>query len=94
VQLLFGKLYFVFAIKWVFMISLAIFEIGSLVCALAPNSIALIIGRVIAGLGSAGIFSGALITVAFSTPVEARPAYVGMIGSMYGLASVAGPLVS
>ncbi|GME66062.1 MFS general substrate transporter [Neofusicoccum parvum] len=93
VQLLFGKLYNVFPIKWVFMIALLIFEVGSLVCAVAPNSVALIVGRVVAGLGSAGLFSGALITIAFSTPVETRPAYVGMIGSMYGLASVAGPLI-
>jgi len=64
-----------------------------LVCGIAPNSIALIIGRAIAGLGSAGLFSGALIIVAYSVPLAKRPMYTGFIGAMYGIASVAGPLL-
>lgn len=73
--------------------ALFIFELGSLVCALAPTSTALIVGRAVAGLGSAGIFSGALITIANTVELSKRPALFGMIGGMYGLASVAGPLV-
>lgn len=91
--MLFGKLYGYFNIKWVFLAALFVFEVGSLICGVAPNSVTLIVGRAIAGLGSAGLFAGALITIAFSTPVETRPTYIGMIGAMYGLASVAGPLV-
>jgi MFS family permease len=53
----------------------------------------LIIGRAVAGLGSAGIFSGALIIVAYSVPLQKRPMYTGFIGGMYGIASVAGPLL-
>jgi len=52
-----------------------------LVCGIAPNSIALIIGRAIAGLGSAGLFSGALIIVAYSVPLAKRPMYTGFIGA-------------
>lgn len=52
-----------------------------MVCGVAPNSIALIIGRAIAGLGSAGIFSGALIIVAYSVPLAKRPMYTGFIGA-------------
>ena len=92
-QLLFGKFYTFFSIKWVFLFSIGIFELGSLVCGAAPNSVALIIGRAIAGLGSAGIFSGALIIVAYSVPLAKRPVYTGIIGGMYGIASVAGPLL-
>ena len=92
-QLLFGKFYTYFSIKWVYLIAIALFELGSLVCGVAPNSTALILGRAIAGLGSAGIFSGALIILAYSVPLEARPMYTGFIGSMYGIASVAGPLL-
>ena len=44
-----------------FLTGLAIFEIGSVICAAAPNSIALIIGRAVAGVGGAGLVSGALI---------------------------------
>ncbi|CAG8971738.1 hypothetical protein HYALB_00007218 [Hymenoscyphus albidus] len=92
-QLLFGKFYTYFSIKWVYLIAIGIFELGSLVCGVAPNSTALILGRAVAGLGSAGIFSGALIIVAYSVPLSKRPLYTGGIGAMYGIASVAGPLL-
>lgn len=76
-----------------FLIAVAIFELGSLICAVAPNSTALIVGRAIAGLGSAGIFSGAYLIIATSVPLARRPAFNGLIGGMYGIASVAGPLL-
>ncbi len=60
-QLMFGKLYAEFSVKWVFLTALAIFELGSLLCAVAPNSISLIVGRAVAGLGGGGIFTGALL---------------------------------
>lgn len=60
-QLTFGKLYAEFNTKWVFITSLVIFEVGSVVCATAPSSVALVIGRAIAGIGVGGLFSGALI---------------------------------
>lgn len=92
-QLLFGKFYSFFSIKWVYLGTIAVFEVGSLICGVAPNSVALIVGRAIAGVGSAGIFSGALIILAYSVPLQQRPIYTGLIGSMYGVASVAGPLL-
>jgi hypothetical protein len=73
-QLIFGKLYTFYPIKIVFLTALAIFEIGSLVCALSPNSIALIWGRAIAGLGSSGLFSGAILIVSYTVPLSKRPA--------------------
>ena len=84
-QLLFGKWYTFFSIKYVYLIAIAIFELGSLICGVAPNSISLIIGRAVAGVGSAGIFSGALIIVAYSVPLVKRPMYSGFIGAMYGI---------
>jgi MFS family permease len=57
-QLLFGKFYTYFPIKWVYVISIAIFECGSFICGAAPSSIIFIIGRAIAGIGNAGIFAG------------------------------------
>lgn len=92
-QLMFGKFYTYFSIKWVYLSAIFVFEIGSVVCGAAPTSTALIVGRAVAGVGSAGIFSGALVIIAYAVPLVKRPIYTGVIGGMYGLASVAGPLM-
>lgn len=57
-QLLFGKLYSFYSIKATFLTTIILFEVGSAVCGAAPTSVAFIVGRAIAGLGAAGIFSG------------------------------------
>ncbi|KAJ7896628.1 MFS transporter [Mycena olivaceomarginata] len=92
-QLLFGKFYTFLPVKSVFLAAISLFELGSLICGVAPNSKALIIGRAIAGLGSAGIFNGALIIIAHAVPLAKRPIYIGLVGSMYGIANVSGPLM-
>lgn len=93
VQLIFGKLYTFYSVKWVYLFAIFLFEVGSVVCGATPNSLGLILGRAIAGLGSAGVFSGALLIVSRSVPLRQRPMYMGLIGAMYGVASVAGPLM-
>ena len=92
-QLFFGRLYTFYSIKIVFLISIIIFEVGSAICGSAPTSDALIVGRSIAGCGSAGIFAGALVIIAYTVPLRKRPIYTGLIGAMYGIASIAGPLL-
>ncbi|KAI1027666.1 hypothetical protein LB504_011620 [Fusarium proliferatum] len=72
-QLLFGKSYTLFSIKWVFIVAMVLFEVGSAICGAAPTSEALIVGRAIAGLGSAGIFQGTIIIIAYSIPLNKRP---------------------
>lgn len=59
----------------------------------APNSTALIVGRAIAGLGGAGIASGAYTIIAFTAKPDRRAAYTGLMGAAYGIASVIGPLL-
>jgi hypothetical protein len=80
-------------VKWGFLVAVAIFEIGSLICAVAPSSTALIIGRAIAGIGVAGIFSGAMVIIAATVPLPKRPLVFGMFGMVWGIASIAGPLL-
>lgn len=92
-QLIYGKLYTFYSVKWVYLFAIFLFEVGSVVCGATPTSVGLIIGRAIAGLGAAGIFSGALLIVNRSVPLRQRPVYMGLIGAVYGLASVAGPLM-
>ncbi|TGJ86860.1 hypothetical protein E0Z10_g1867 [Xylaria hypoxylon] len=92
-QLLFGKFYSWLSVKRVYLTAIALFEVGSLICGVAQNSITLIIGRAIAGLGSAGIFSGTLLILAHSVPLPKRPLYSGLLGGTFGISSVAGPLL-
>lgn len=53
-----GRLYEMFNIKWLMNTSIIVFEIGSALCGAAPNMNALIVGRVIAGLGGSGMYIG------------------------------------
>ena len=86
-------MYTFYPLKTVYIVSIIIFEVGSAICGAAPTSTALIVGRAIAGVGSAGIFSGALVIIAYSVPMAKRPIYTGVVGAMYGIASIAGPLL-
>lgn len=92
-QLFFARLYTFYSPKVIYLSAILLFEIGSAVCGAAPNSIAFIMGRAIAGLGSAGAFSGAIVIIVYSVPLHKRPVYQGLIGSIFGIASVAGPLL-
>ncbi|OAL49071.1 MFS general substrate transporter [Pyrenochaeta sp. DS3sAY3a] len=52
-----------------------------------------ILGRALAGLGSAGNITGANVILADLVPLSKRPKYQGFIGATFGLASIAGPLL-
>ena len=88
-----GKAYKYFPLKTSFLVSIFIFELGSLICGAAPSSTALIVGRAIAGLGAAGIGSGTYTIIAFSAGPKRRPMFTGIIGTSYGIAAVVGPLL-
>ncbi|KAJ5004089.1 Efflux pump aflT [Colletotrichum sp. SAR 10_66] len=92
-QPMYGTVYKLFSVKYIYIAAIAVFEIGSLVCALAPNSTAFIIGRAVAGIGTAGLFSGSIVILSYTMPLEKRPLAFGLIGGMWGIASVAGPLL-
>jgi len=59
--LLLVRAYGLFNIKVLMLSSIAVFEIGSALCGAAPTSNALIVGRVIAGMGGAGMYLGCVI---------------------------------
>ncbi|KAI1381964.1 MFS general substrate transporter [Hypoxylon crocopeplum] len=92
-QLVFGRVYKFYEMKRTFLTTVAIFEIGSVICGAAPNSIAFILGRAIAGLGSAGIFTGVMIIMLPLVPLRKRPMFQGIFGTVFGVSSVMGPLV-
>ncbi|KAK8190522.1 putative MFS multidrug transporter [Phyllosticta capitalensis] len=92
-QLVVGKLYTFYNPKWVYLINLFLFTVGSAICGSAPNSIAFIIGRAIAGLGSAGMFTGGVLLAIPLMPLAKRAMIQGLAGSVFGIASVTGPLI-
>jgi hypothetical protein len=72
---------------------LAVFELGSLLCGTAVNSQMLIVGRAIAGVGGAGISTGGMSIVASSVPLHKRGAYIGILHSCFGIATIIGPVL-
>lgn len=87
----FGKIYTLFNLKWSYTAALFIFEVGSVICAVAPNSPTLIVGRAVAGVGAAGIMCGGLVLMSHIIEMKKRPAFMGIVASMFGVASVIGP---
>ncbi|KAI1393285.1 MFS general substrate transporter [Hypoxylon trugodes] len=88
-----GKAYGIFDNKWVFISCLTNFAAASALCGAAPNMNAMIVGRVWAGFGGAGMYLGTLnLLTALVLPKE-QPLYVAMIGFVYGGGAILGPVV-
>ncbi|KAH8599546.1 major facilitator superfamily protein [Bisporella sp. PMI_857] len=90
-QLVFGRIYTFYSAKWTLLTTIGILEIGSLICAVAPNSTAFIVGRAISKC--CWNFNGCVMIMVSSIPLHKRPMYQGVFGAVFGVASVAGPLV-
>jgi MFS family permease len=67
----------IFPAKWFYISMVVLFEVGSAICGGAPNMNALIIGRVLAGMGAVGIYTGALFLISVNTSEAERPQYIG-----------------
>lgn len=61
-----GKIFKYFPLKTSFLVSMLLFEVGSLMCGVAQDANTLIAGRAVAGLGGAGMATGAYVIVAFA----------------------------
>ena len=108
-QSVWGKAYTYFDTKATFTVGVAFFEIGTLICALSPNSTTFIVGRATTGIGGAALASGAFSIVAKIVTPKKRSMYIGFMGAtfgkfkqftvtsslivMIGIASVVGPLI-
>ncbi|MCJ1391059.1 hypothetical protein MMC18_003920 [Xylographa bjoerkii] len=88
-----GKIYSYFDIRWSFLVFFLIFEIGSALSGAATSSDMFIVGRAIAGIGSAGLFTGMMTIVANVLPLHKRPAILGAIMGLGQLGIAGGPLI-
>lgn len=80
-------------IKWSFIAFFFIFEVGSALCGAAQSSSMFIIGRAVAGLGSSGLFTGALTTVSNVIPLQKQPLYQGINFGIGQLGLACGPIL-
>ncbi|KAL7626076.1 hypothetical protein AAE478_002846 [Parahypoxylon ruwenzoriense] len=88
-----GKAYGIFDNKWVFISCLLNFAAASALCGAAPNMNSMIVGRVWAGFGGAGMYLGTLnLSTALALPKE-QPLYIGITGFVYGSGCILGPVV-
>ncbi|KAK4214355.1 major facilitator superfamily domain-containing protein [Rhypophila decipiens] len=92
-QPLTGKLYTFFRLKWVFLLFLFLFELGSLVCGAATSSPMLIAGRAIAGAGSAGLANGGWTIISAAVPIEKRPLHTGTMMGVGQIGLIVAPLI-
>ncbi|VUC26381.1 unnamed protein product [Clonostachys rosea] len=88
-----GKAYGVLNNKWLYIANIILFEAGSAICGAAPTMDALIIGRVVAGVGGSGMYSGTLMYVSVLTSSGEKPAYLAGSTVVWGIGSVLGPVV-
>lgn len=88
-----GKVSIVFGRKSTMIAAVVLFEAGSLMCALANDMNILIGGRVLAGIGGGGIQSMVFIIITEILPIHKRPLGMALLGTVFGIASVLGPLI-
>ncbi|OJJ34594.1 hypothetical protein ASPWEDRAFT_113823 [Aspergillus wentii DTO 134E9] len=87
------QLFSVFNLKWLYIASIIIFEIGSTICGAAPTMNVLIGGRVVCGIGGVGQYIGVMNFIPRLTTLEERPRYIGLLGITYGGGTVLGPVL-
>jgi MFS transporter, DHA2 family, methylenomycin A resistance protein len=80
--------------KRLYLGGLGVFVLGSLVCAVAPTTTVLILGRLVQGVGAAAVAPGALSLLVQGFPDRRQQArMIGLWGACVALAVVIGPLV-
>jgi EmrB/QacA subfamily drug resistance transporter len=90
---LYGKLGDLYGRKIVLQGALVLFLIGSALCGLAQGMTELIAFRAIQGLGGGGLMVSAQAAIGDVVPPRERGRWVGLFGAVFGVSSVAGPLI-
>ena len=90
---LWGKLGDLYGRKAFFQVAIVIFLVGSVLSGISQNLNELIVFRAIQGLGAGGLIVGAQAIIGDIVPPRERGRYTGLIGAVFAVASVAGPLL-
>ncbi|MBI3174809.1 MAG: MFS transporter [Chloroflexi bacterium] len=92
---LMAKLSDMFGRRSIYVLDVTLFAIGSLVVALSPSNLfaVLLAGRALQGLGAGGIFPVASAVIGDTFPPEKRGSALGLIGAVFGLAFLVGPIL-
>ncbi|MGQ9766861.1 MAG: MFS transporter [Anaerolineae bacterium] len=79
--------------RTLYVLDVALFGLGSLIVALSPNFTVVLLGRGLQGLGAGGIFPVASAVIGDTFPPEKRGGALGLIGAVFGLAFLVGPII-
>jgi EmrB/QacA subfamily drug resistance transporter len=90
---LWGKISDLYGRRPIFQLAIAIFLLGSALCGLSQNMPQLIAFRALQGIGGGGLFAIALSIIGDIIAPRERGRYQGYFGAVFGLSSVAGPLL-
>ncbi len=90
---LYGKLGDMYGRKIVLQAGLIVFLLGSALCGLSQSLDQLIVFRALQGLGGGGLMVSAQAAIGDVVPPRERGRYTGLFGGVFGLASIAGPLL-
>lgn len=90
---LYGRVSDLFSLRLTFVLGLLVFAAGSLFCALAPNLLFLVIGRIVQAAGGAAIPALASASVAKVLPPGDRGTALGLIFSSVGIGAALGPVL-
>ncbi len=88
-----GKVGDLFGRKKVFQAALLVFLIGSMLCGLAQSMTMLIGSRALQGLGGGAVLVTATALIGEVVPLRDRGRYQGLLGAVYGISTVIGPLL-
>jgi EmrB/QacA subfamily drug resistance transporter len=90
---LYGKISDLFGRKKIFQFAIIVFLLGSVLAGIAQTMNQLIAFRALQGLGAGGLMSLAFTIIGDIVAPRERGRYMGYFGAVFGISSVAGPLL-